>query len=86
MATPPRLVRLRCPSCCRTHWVIDSDYRGAALRGQAELRYDERSYSCPHCGRAGVGFKVDMKTPVSLTLKAEWLFECLARVLKARRG
>jgi transposase-like protein len=84
MATPARLVKLSCPHCAATHWVIDNDYRGADLLGQRELDYDERTYACPHCGQQGPGFRVQMKTPVSLTLDAPRLFDILARLLRAR--
>lgn len=84
MATPPRLVKLRCPRCGASHWVVDHDNRGAILLGQRELSYDEREYGCPHCGAAGSGFRVRMKTPVLLTLSAPRLFEILARRLGVR--
>jgi ribosomal protein S27AE len=84
LATPPRLVKLKCPRCGASHWVVDHDYRGAVLLGQRELRYVERDYQCPHCGEAGNGFRVRMKTPVILTLGVPRLFEVLARHLGAR--
>jgi hypothetical protein len=47
MATPPRMVELRCPQCRVSHWEIDFDYRGAALVGKAELSYPDREHFCP---------------------------------------
>jgi hypothetical protein len=84
LATPARLVKLKCPRCTARHWVIDNDFRGSSLLGQRELDYDERTYGCPQCGERGTGFQVQMKTPVALTLRAHWLFEILARLLRAR--
>ena len=84
MATPVRLVKLKCPRCAASHWVVDSDFRGSSLSGQKEFDYDERTYPFPQCGETGPGFQVQKKTPVSLTLRAHWLFEILARHLSAR--
>ena len=84
MATPARLVKLRCPHCGASHWVVDNDFRGSFLLGQKELNYDERAYECPKCGLLGPGFRVQKKTPIQLTLRAYWLFEILARHLGAR--
>lgn len=85
MATPVRLVQLQCPRCSSTHWVVDNDFRGSSLFGERELDYDERVYECPQCGENGRGFQVQRKTPVALTLRAHWLFEMLARHLRARK-
>lgn len=84
MATPARLVKakvstLYCDPLGRCH-----DFRGSSLLGQRELDYDERAYECPQCAKTGPGFQVQMKTPVALTLRAHWLFEILARHLRAR--
>lgn len=84
MATPARLVKLKCPRCTASHWVVDNDFRGSNLLGQRELDYDERAYECPQCGECGPGFQVQKKTPVALTLHAHWLFGILARRLGAR--
>jgi hypothetical protein len=84
MATPVRLVKLKCPHCSGGHWVMDNDFRGASLMGQRELDYDERIYKCPRCRETGPGFLVQKKTPVWLTLHAFWLFEILAHRLNAR--
>jgi len=86
MATPVRLVKLKCPRCAASHWVVDNDFRGLGLLGQRELDYDERAYHCPQCGEGGSGFQVQKKTPVALTLRGHWLFEILARHLGARRN
>ena len=82
VATPRRLVKLKCPRCPASHWVSDSDFRSPDLRHY--LDYDERTYKCPHCGEIGTGFWVQKKAPASLTLRANWLFEILARHLRAR--
>lgn len=84
MATPARLVKLKCPRCAASHWVVDNDFRGSSLLGQRELDYDERACHCPQCGEVGSGFQVQKKTPVALTLRVHWLFEILARHLCAR--
>ena len=51
MATPVRLVKLKCPRCAASHWVVDNDFRGLGLLGHRELDYDERAYHCPQCGK-----------------------------------
>ena len=84
MATPARLVKLRCPRCGASHWVVDNDFYSPDLHNH--LDYDERTYECPQCGEMGRGFHVQKKTPVGLTLRAHWLFEILARHLGARRN
>jgi hypothetical protein len=84
MATPVRLVKLKCPHCFASHWVTDNDFRGSSLMGERELDYDERTYACPRCAKSGPGFHVLRKTPVALTLNAHWLFDFLARRLGAR--
>lgn len=84
MATPARLVRLKCPRCSAGHWVVDSDYRGSSLLGFPELSYEERTYDCPRCGQEGTGFRPQLKTPVRLTLRHYQLFDLLARLLRAR--
>ena len=84
MATPARLVNLKCPRCAPSHWVVDNDFRGSSLLGQRELDYNERAYHCPRCGARRSGFRVQKKTPVALTLRANWLLEFLAGHLRAR--
>jgi len=81
LATPARLVKLKCPRCTASHWVVDSDFRGSILLGQRELDYDERTYKCPQCGEIGISFQVQKKTPLALTMRAHWLFKILARHL-----
>jgi hypothetical protein len=69
MATPPRLVELKCPMCHAHHWEIDNDYRGAELVGAKELSYAERTYRCPACGTSGTGYQVGRKSPPEFFLQ-----------------
>jgi hypothetical protein len=69
MATPSRLVELRCPHCTSSHWEIDNDYRGAGLLGGVELSYQERKYRCPHCKKTGPGYEVLQKSPPEFFLQ-----------------
>jgi hypothetical protein len=69
MATPPRLVELKCPVCHAHHWEIDCDYRGAELVGQKELSYAERTYRCRPCGTSGTGYQVGQKSPPAFFLQ-----------------
>ena len=70
MATPARLVRLRCPRCIAGHSVVDNDFRASHILGQKDLDYQERTYECAKCGETGPGFRVQVRTPVALTLRA----------------
>src|SRR4051794_38571928 len=67
--TPPRLCELECPSCHAKHWVIDSDYTGAALVGREEVSYPERIYRCPVCENARAGFRVLQQSPPAFFLQ-----------------
>ena len=82
MATPVRLVKLKCPGCAASHWVVDNDFYSYDLSNYRD--YDERSYECPQCGLIGRGFQVQKKTPPALTVHAHWLFKILVRHLTAR--
>jgi len=70
LATPGRLVKLKCPSCTASHWVVDNDFYIPELRNH--LDYDERTYECPQRGSIGQGFQVQKKAPATLTLHAPW--------------
>ena len=74
MATPPRLVELKCPACQRNHWVIDHDYRGSELVGKRELSYDERTYDCPLCSASGTGHQIIQKSPPAFLLQPHDLY------------
>src|SRR5687768_3435977 len=70
MATPGRLVELRCPRCGAFHWEIDCDCRGADLDGDERgLTYPERTYECPACGVSGEGYEVGRKSPPEFFLQ-----------------
>ena len=63
MATPPRLVHLKC-ECGSDHWTIDSDFRGmGGIHDPPELRYDKRAYACPSCSQTRSGFMVLEQSP-----------------------
>jgi hypothetical protein len=84
LATPARLIKLKCPRCPASHWLVDNDFYGPDLR--TYLDYEERTYDCPQCGLRGPGFHVQKKTPVGLSLRANWLFEIFVHYLGARRN
>lgn len=79
MATPPRLVELKCPVCQHHHWVIDHDYRGSELFGDRELSYDERTYDCPFCSASGTGYQVIQKSPPAFLLQPHDLYPMSVR-------
>lgn len=70
MATPPRLVELRC-QCLAAHWKIDHDYRGT--HGEEEP-YEARVYSCTECGFTGAGFTLLRKSPPTFFLQPHPLY------------
>ena len=65
MASPARLLELRCPRCGGSHWEIDNDYRGfdPADLGAEGSSYAERTYRCPVCGATGTNYSVLQKGP-----------------------
>ena len=65
MATPARLIRLRCPHCRKSHWNVDNDFRG--MDG-VPTRHENESYRCPRCEQLGVGFVVRWKAWPGLLL------------------
>ena len=69
MATPGRLVELRCPRCGGVHWEIDNDHRGMAFLRKRELLYPEREYRCPRCQISGTGYEVVRKGPSEFFLQ-----------------
>jgi hypothetical protein len=69
MATPARLVELRCPLCHEAHWVVDNDFRAAFLAGGQDLLYEERTYTCDQCGGAASGHEVLRKSPAEFFLQ-----------------
>src|SRR5689334_5322923 len=72
MATPPRLVELRCPACGRPHWQIDCDFRG--MDPDEEVPYERRAYHCPHCATRSDGFQVGEKSPPAFFLQPHPLY------------
>ena len=74
MATPPRLVELKCLACQHGHWEIDHDFRGAELVGKRELSYEERTYACPLCSASGTGYQVIQKSPPAFFLQPHDLY------------
>lgn len=56
MATPARVIQLKCPGCAASHWVFDSDYRGM---GGEFVPFEQREYRSPHCGVTGTGYQVE---------------------------
>ncbi len=74
MATPPRLVKLKCPSCRETHWVIDHDFYAAYLVGEKELDYPDRHYSCPACECHDLGWSVCEKSPPEFLLQPDAIY------------
>jgi len=74
MATPPRMVELKCPNCKCPHWEIDHDFRGTHLLGRPELSYGERSYSCPHCTATIAGYRVLRRSPPEFFLQPHGMY------------
>ena len=66
MATPRRMVHLRC-TCGGTQWTMDGDFGGIGGVHKS-IPYGERSYTCPRCNETRVGFTVLGKSPPILTL------------------
>ena len=79
MATPPRMVELRCPRCRHHQWVIDHDNRGSELLGQPERSYRERTYHCPACREASTGYKVLQRSPPAFFLQPHLLYPMTTR-------
>jgi len=78
VATPARLVQLECPRCAASHWVIDSDYRGAELLGRPELSYRQRTYTCSSCHQTGEGHRVLSQSPPEFFLQPHRLYPMTA--------
>ena len=73
MATPPRLSEVRCPQCASTHWIIDSDFRG--IGGEdADVAYDDRTYSCPRCYYIGPTFVIVRQSPPAFLIGPHQLY------------
>ena len=53
---------------------IDNDYRGAALAGEVELEYPQRSYICPSCQYDAAGYEVVEKSPPEFFLQPHNLY------------
>jgi len=66
--TPARLVKLKCPSCSASHWVIDCDFPGESTPS-LDLPYEARSYECPHCGFNEKGYIVEEGSPPEFFLQ-----------------
>ena len=75
MSTPPRLVELRCPACGHSHWEIDCDFRASYLRGEPDLVYAERSYSCPACAMTAIGWMVGERSPPEFFLQPHSMYQ-----------
>lgn len=60
MATPVRLLELRCPKCNQPHWEMDNDFRGI---GGKKIPYPDRTYACCHCRFEGEGYTVLQGSP-----------------------
>ena len=74
MATPPRLVELKCPKCSFPHWEIDHDFRAAHLAGGVEKDYEHRTYKCNDCGHSGIGYAVVRKSPPEFMLQPHGMY------------
>jgi hypothetical protein len=70
MSTPPRLVEIECPTCNRSHWEIDCDYRGI----EPDAGYPDRLYKCPKCGAKSSGWRVKQKSPPEFLLQPHDLY------------
>ncbi len=68
MSTPARLVRLSCPNCAASHWVIDCDFPGESTPW-IDLPYEKQAYACPYCGRESTGHQVQEKSPPEFFLQ-----------------
>jgi hypothetical protein len=77
--TPRRLSEVRCPSCARPHWIIDSDFHASWLAAGIDRPYSEREYSCKHCSFRGSGFEVVQQSPPSFFLQPDELDPMTAR-------
>ena len=69
MATPAILAKLQCPKCREAHWLIDNEFRGAALFGGTEQAWDQRDYTCPCCGYEGPGYVLGETSPPEFFLQ-----------------
>lgn len=69
--TPGRLNELRCPSCQRSTWTIDSDYRG--MDGVL-LPYDSRTIGCPACGYVWARWTLLQQAPPEFLLQPHDLY------------
>lgn len=74
MATPVRMVELECPNCHGIHWVMDNDFRGSSLMGRPEISYPGRTYQCPACQTASVGYRVLRGSPPGFFLQPHGLY------------
>jgi len=75
--TPPRLIQLKCPKCAKTHWTIDSDYRG--IDG-IYIDYSERDYQCPTCGYSEAGYTVLQQSPPEFLLQPHPMYPMRQKV------
>jgi hypothetical protein len=73
MATPLRLVSLKCPRCGADHWELDSDFRGEEDPDE-EQPYGERTYRCPACRTNGSGYTVGQKSPPEFFLQPHRMY------------
>jgi hypothetical protein len=73
MSTPARLVRLKCPNCAASHWVIDCDFPGEGTPW-LDLPYEKRTYPCPHCCRDSAGHQVKEKSPPEFFVQPHELY------------
>jgi hypothetical protein len=69
MTTPDRLTEIECPSCHRTKWILDSDYRGSDMMGGVERGYPQRVYTCGGCGWDDAGWLVKQQAPSTFLLQ-----------------
>src|SRR2546423_8320537 len=72
--TAPRLSEIRCPSCARTHWIIESDFRGIGMAGEDNRSYPNREYRWRHCRFHGAGFQVVQQGPPAFFLQPHSLY------------
>ena len=71
MATPARMIELKCPQCSATHWERDADFPG--MDGDF-IEYSDRAYTCPSCARRGAGYGVLQKSPPATHLHPDDFF------------
>ena len=73
MSTPPRLVRVKCPNCAASHWVVNCDFPGEGTPW-LDLPYEARTYQCPHCGNTGAGYQVQEKSPAEFLMQPHEMY------------